>query len=218
MQQEYRLLFRKYKIGNVYDWMKEGWDRWCYDLSCEVRQYPPSARTLIYYNYVSAKGIKWNKRKKRFFVQMPSMVFIKRNHFMLAVAKKLIESEKDEVYFPPVSNVYSNHSICLAYMGEKDGLAPFDQRVNYFWNAAADMNTVWTGRKAIEHNFGSLYDWEEMSLDEVVDNLKFRPITLKKLAGRSFKLGEIEDIPRWEDQKDIFVWRQMGRFGGHTTI
>jgi len=212
MEPQYRLLFRKYAFDNdpIYKWMESNWDEWCFRLGCEVRQYPPCPRTLLFSSPVHATGVKWGKRKNQFFVQMPSFVFIKkRPHLALAVAKKPIESDKDEVYFPPVSNVYANHRICFAYMGSSvrkvlglDKLPAFDQRVNYFWNAAADNSAKWTGRKAVEENFGSLYNWEKMDLDEVLKKLKFRPVTMRKLVGRSFKLDEIEEIPTWDDVKE----------------
>jgi len=209
---ECRVLFRRHERDKLSFPKKaedeETIERTNYLFRYEVREYPPSPRTILFYKKVGERGMPFRDRKSSFFVQMPWVVFIKKpmRRVLAAVAKKPIESENDEVYFPPIANVYANHNLCLAFMNRQDRewfeMSPFDEVIYYFWNAQSDLSDVWTGRKAIAHNFGSVYNWEKMDLDEVIEKISFRPISIKKLVSRFFKLGEIEDIPVFQEEQE----------------
>ena len=161
------------------------------DAISEVREYPPAKRTIFFEHSINAKV------KEKYFVQMPYMIFVQKDYrLFLGMAKAPIQSVNDDVYFPTMANIYAGQRICLSYarnIGARDyntKKGAIEPMIDYFWQSKSDVRQNWTGRLAVTENFGSYEAWEKMNLEEVCKNLKFRPIALKKLAGREFVLGK----------------------------
>jgi hypothetical protein len=192
-EKEHRVLF-KGKLAE--HWSGDGaTDTWV-----EIREYPPMKRTINYEHEYRCSNPYRIQFPYQIFIFVTTDYYKKRKNYYenyygcvatyFAFAKDSIKNKESEVYFPALPNTEKNFSVCLgdlmeAYEYDENLPTPTpDEIVDYYWNSTFTVslsNDLFT----LKQYFGSFSRWEELSLKQVNENLKWpsKFTTLLKKAG-----------------------------------
>jgi hypothetical protein len=167
----YRLLAKAHHVEEA--------GRATYDSYLDLRQYPPCKRTIM------IEG-------KQYFLQFPSLVFLwtgskYRNNargfatgvFAAFSANKKIISDRDLIYQAPLPNVFDAGRVCMP----SPDVHTCDNFVETFWQSAFRGYNYSSNlpQETLKANFGSLVNWQRLTLNQVNDKLCYMPIPVKSV-------------------------------------
>jgi hypothetical protein len=93
--------------------------------------------------------------KKAYSLPFPYTIFIRHEETLhLFFANKPIESFSDEVYFPPLPNIYPRFNICLT------GFYSTDEAIKKFWDTSYYTDQSWPGCYLVKF-LGRWKGWEK---------------------------------------------------------
>jgi hypothetical protein len=128
---------------------------------------------------------------ENFYLPFPYLLFqfccerdSKFGYLSVAFTSKPIISLDQIIYFPWLSNIYSDDwSVCLV----REKLSNIKSAINRFWNSSFDGDEEWEGDEVREDVVGSYENWARLSLNAVCERVsKGRRVgTVKKFLNDS---------------------------------